>query len=695
MGISWQQDPPQLPYRFPIDVRAPHPFSVYDMARTRRIQAVVPSPDGTMAVAAVESWDPETDRVSRHLWLVQLDGGGYQPLTSGDGVKDEHPTWAPDGKTIFFVSNRTGRSQIWAVTLEGVTQQVSDLPVEPAYLQHAPRGNRLAFACRVFPGLSLEETAERVQRVEASPVQARFYRKLFVRHWDTWADGRFWHLFVVELLESDGRWQFAGRPQDLMPEVDADCPLPPFGGITDYAWAPDGEELAFTIHGGDDRAWSTDLNIYTVRPDGTQLVCLTQDNPAADLYPRYSPDGRHIAFLSMSRPGYESDRRRVRLYDRHTGSITTLTEEWDRSPVSLSWSPDSRDVYVTVDEHARRRIYRLGVAERGLPELIVEDGYCSSLSCVAGRGGHRLVFLRDWMERPAEVFVVDIEGDRTPRQVSDFNTQMLSSVQFPPREDFWFEGASGDRVHAFVVEPLGREPGKKYPVVVMIHGGPQGVVSDHFHYRWHPLIYGAAGFGVIAINFHGSVGFGQAFTDAVCRDWGGKPYQDIMLGLEAALRSYEWMDPDYVGAIGASYGGWMVNWLAGHTDRFRCFVNHAGPFDEFYGYFETDELWFPEWEHGGVPWEKPELFDRFSPSRYVGNWSTPMLVIHGARDYRVPETDGIATFTALQRRGVPSAFLYFPDENHWVQKRLNSIVWHETVLDWLRHWLCSDQNTAG
>ncbi len=681
--------PPTLPYQFPIDLDRPHPFSVYDMVRTVRLETVVPSPRGDVAVAVAEEWDPETDRTTRNLWLVHLDGSGCRRLTNDRGIQDGSPTWSSDGATVFFVSNRSGSNQIWAVGLDGTLYQVSDLPIEVGFPKCSPCSDHLAFACRVYPGDSIEQTAARLRRLERSPVKARLYRRLFVRHWDSWQDGRYWHLFVVPLRRSNGEWRFAGQPVDLMNEFDADSPIPPFGTARDYAWSPDGEEIAFTVHMGDDRAWSTNLDVFTVRVEDGRLQCITADNPAVDMSPMYSPDGRYIAYLSMNRPGYESDRRRVRLYDRTTGRTTTITEDWDRSPNSVCWSTRGDYLYVTVDDEARRRIYRVQIRNHGQPEPLVRDGFCADLSCIGGPGGDRLVYLHDCLQRPAEVFVFDLGQDRAPRRVSDFNTAQFSHVEFPAWRDYWFEGAGGDRVHAFLVEPLGREPDRRYPLVVLVHGGPQGVISDHFHYRWHPLVYGAAGFTVLAINFHGSVGFGQRFTDAVCRDWGGKPFEDVMKGVDAVLRDHDWIDGDALAAIGASYGGWMVNWIAGQTDRFRCLVNHAGPFDEFYGYFETDELWFPEWEHGGVPWERPELFDRFSPSRFVHRWNTPMLVIHGGRDYRVPETDGIATFTALQRRGIPSAFLYFPDENHWVQKRLNSIVWHETVLDWLKQWLRS------
>ncbi len=686
---------PQLPYRPPIDLDAEHPFTVYDLVRCLRLSDPVVSPDGTKVVVVVEHWNEDDDKLSRTLWLVPLTGGEAIPLTAGHGIRDESPTWSPDSRFVAFVSDRSGSRQIWladTAALDGRLRRLTELPVEVSAIRWSPDGRHIAFSARVYPGLDLEESARRAERVARSPARVRFYDRLPVRHWDRWLDGRYAHLFVLPVSEASDGWHAVGPPVDLMPDIAADCPRAPFGTRADYDWAPDGSELAYCVHEGDDRAWTTNVNVYTVSVEGSERRCWTRDNPAIDCHPRYSPDGRFLAILSTVRPGFESDRRRVRLIERSSGRITTLTESWDRSPTSFCWGRQSDTLYLVADSEARRRLYRLPIdgTARVEPEPLISDGYCDAPQAAAN---DTVVCLHDTMVRPAELIAIEPGGNSRPRRLTRFNDRLLEPVRFGRYEDFWFEGAGGDRVHAWVVEPPGRKPGQRVPVAVVIHGGPQGVVSDHFHYRWHLHVYAGAGYAVLAINFHGSAGFGQRFVDSVSRDWGGKPYEDIIAGLAAALRHYDWMDGERVAALGASYGGWMVNWINGHTDRFRCLVNHAGPFDEFYGYFSTDELWFPEWEHGGVPWEQPELFERFSPSRYVSSWSTPTLVLHGGRDYRVPETDGLATFTALQRRGVPSVLVHFPDEHHWILKRLNLIVWHEVVLSWLDHH-CKPANPA-
>jgi dipeptidyl aminopeptidase/acylaminoacyl peptidase len=322
--------------------------------------------------------------------------------------------------------------------------------------------------------------------------------------------------------------------------------------------------------------------------------------------------------------------------------------------------------------------------ENGSVQPVLNEHYNFGVA-LAG-GGKRLVFGRDSLTQPVEIWSAALDGS-DPRQLTHFTDARMQLCRMSAPDEFHFAGHKGEKVQAWLLKPVGFVDGKKYPVAFIIHGGPQGAIEDHFHYRWNPQAFAGAGYAVIAINFHGSTGFGQAFTDSISGDWGGKPFEDLMLGLDDALARYPWLDGERVGALGASYGGWMINWINGHTNRFKCLVNHDGGFDEFSNYFTTEELWFPEWEFKGVPWEKPELYEKFSPSRHIVQWQTPTLVIHGALDYRLVDVEGIATFTALQRKGIPSQLLYFPDENHWVLKPRNSIVWHETILEWLERWL--------
>ena len=430
-----------------------------------------------------------------------------------------------------------------------------------------------------------------------------------------------------------------------------------------------------------DAAWSTDINVYTVPAQGgAEPRCVTCDNRATDSQPAYSPDGRLIAYVAMSRPGYEADRLRIVLVDRTSGTKRVLTEAWDRSASEIVWSLDSKTIYTSAENIGNRSLFAVDVAS-GHVSMLAERGTHGS----PRPAGDRILFAVDTLDAPVELYSIARDGSDKHR-VTNLNGARVAAAQTGEFEQFSFTGARGDRVYGYLVKPVGFQEGSRYPVAFLIHGGPQGSFGDHFHYRWNPQAYAGAGYAAIMIDFHGSTGYGQAFTDAIRGDWGGAPYEDLMRGLDHALATYPFLDANRVAALGASYGGYMINWIAGHTDRFQALVCHDGNIDERMAYFDTEELWFPEWEHGGPPWENPQGYGKHNPIDFVKNWTTPTLVVHGGLDYRVVETQGFSTFTALQRRGVPSKLLYFPDENHWVLKPQNSILWHETVLDWMDRW---------
>jgi dipeptidyl aminopeptidase/acylaminoacyl peptidase len=650
---------------------ATHPFGVMDMIDMQRISSPVPSPDGRWVAFVLRTYTLEANKGQADLWLLSIADGSLRRLTTHD-AQDHSPEWSPDGRRLAFLSTRSGSSQVWTIPLDGgEAAQLTDHPLDVDAVKWSPDGARLALAMRVYP--DCEDLACTVARdKEKGGVEARIYDSLFIRHWDQWADGKRSHLFVQDL---DG-----GGLRDLMRGVDADCPTVPFGGAEEFAWSPGGDSLVYTAQNAEHPALSTNYDLFRVPVAGGALENLTAANPAWDTTPVFSPDGQHLAWLAMERPGYEADRFQVMLLDLAGGARRSLTSGWDRSAGSPAWAPDSRSLVVAASEDGRRSLFRVSLAG-GPPRMLAKGGYYDGPGVLPDG---RTVATRDSMTAAAEIWIVEEPG---PRQVTRVNADRLVEAEMSEPEELWFTGARGDRVHGWFLKPVGFEPGGKYPFVMLVHGGPQGDWSDHFHYRWNPQAYAGRGYAVGMVDFHGSTGYGQAFTDSINQDWGGKPFEDLMLGLDHLLATRAWIDPERIGAAGASYGGYMVNWIAGHTDRFQVLVNHDGIFSTRSFYYNTEELWFPEWDLGGPAFENEEGYRRWDPSAFVQNWKTPMLVVQGAKDFRTVETEGISTFTALQRRGVESRLLYFPDENHWVLKPRNMKLWHETVLDWLDRFL--------
>jgi dipeptidyl aminopeptidase/acylaminoacyl peptidase len=576
---------------------------------------------------------------------------------------------------------------VWRLPLAGgEATRVTDLPLPVANLLVAPDGRRLAFTMEVFTDCdSLACTADRLAAREATAATGVVHDRLLFRHWDTWEDGRRSHLFTLPLAEGGGA---AGDPVELAPGMDADVPSVPFGGAEEFAFSPDGESIVFTARSaGREEAWSTDFDLWQAAADGSGGAReLTADNPAWDTAPVFSPDGRTLAWLAMERPGYEADRFRIRLRDLATGSTRTLAEGWDRSPGGLAFSPDGTTLWATAGNVGQVSLFAIDIASGAVRE-VVREGHVRDPAPVALPGGERVVFGRDTLTAPVDLWSVAADGSDLVR-LTEVNRERLEGVALGRPEQFSFAGAAGDTVYGYAVTPADFDPSRRYPVAFLIHGGPQGSFGNDFHYRWNPQVYAGAGYASVMIDFHGSTGYGQAFTDAIRDDWGGKPLEDLQKGLAAAVARFPWLDGERACALGASYGGYMVNWIAGAwPDRFACLVNHDGLFDQRMMYYATEELWFPEWEHGGPYHANPEGHERHNPVQHVERWRTPMLVVHGGQDFRVPETQGFATFTALQRRGIPSRLLYFPDENHWVLSPANSVLWHDTVLGWLDRWL--------
>jgi dipeptidyl aminopeptidase/acylaminoacyl peptidase len=659
-----------------------HPFSVHDMLAMERISDHQVSPDGKQVAFVLRTTDLEANEGRTDIWLVGHDGTGLGQLTK-DPASDSAPRWSADGKSIYFLSTRSGSSQVWKInTHDQSLKQITDQPLDVDNLILSPDGKQMAFSMEVFvdcPDTILECTEKRLKEIKERKTTGVVFDRLFVRHWDTWKDGRRSHIFVRAI---DG-----GEAIDVMKGMDADCPTKPFGGVEDMAFTADGKGIVFSARDvGRIEAWSTDFDLFYSPVDGSKAPqCLTDQNEAWDAYPLFSPDGKTLAYLAMERPDYESDRFRIILQSWPDGKKRTLVPDWDRSVNAMAWAEDGKTIYATADNLGQRSLYAINVRS-GKVTIVLKKGTIRSLAVK----GDRIVFEMDHLKSPVELYSIQTDG-RDFQSLTGINRERLAAVNMGEPEQFSFDGWNNETVYGYVVKPIDFDPNKKYPVAFLIHGGPQGSFGNEFHYRWNPQAYAGAGYAAVMVDFHGSVGYGQTFTDSIRGDWGGKPLEDLQKGLAAALQRYPWMDEERIGALGASFGGYMINWIAGNwPDRFRCLVNHDGNLDERMAYYDTDELWFPEWDHIGTPWDHPEGYEEQNPINCVQKWKTPMLVIHGALDFRVAETQGISTFTALQRLGIPSKFLYFPDENHWVLKPQNSVQWHETVLAWLDQWVKGD-----
>lgn len=658
-----------------------HPFSVHDMLAMDRISDPRVSPDGRLVSFTVSVTDIEKNKRRSNLYLAAVDGAWMRRLTTHD-ASDSQGRWSPDGKSLYFVSSRSGSSQVWKIALDGgEAEQVTRLPLDVDALEVAPTDNTLVFSMAVFPGKTPEQTKQALDEKEKPKASGMVFDRLLVRHWDTWSDGTRNHLFTYPLP--------AGPARDVMPAMDADCPGRPFGDSKDFSIAPDGKTIVFSAKDvGREEAWSTNFDLFAVPADGSVSPRRLITNPAADAAPAFSPDGKTLAYLAMSRPGYEADRFEIVLRVWATGSERKITVRadasgnGDRSPNGLAWTPDGKELLCAAEHLGQSAVFAVDAAT-GSARIVVGEGTCSDpQSCAGGK----LLYGMNSLHGPNELYTVALDG-RDIRRVTRINDARVAAARFGKPERFWFKGAKGDTVYGYVVYPVDFDPAKKYPVVFLIHGGPQGSFGNDFHYRWNPQAYAGAGYAVVMVDFHGSTGYGQTFTDAINNDWGGAPFEDLMKGLDHALATYPFMDKDRVGALGASYGGYMITWIAGQTDRFRCLVCHDGNLDERMAYYDTEELWFPEWDHRGLPWVNRENYTKHNPEEFVKNWKTPMLVIHGMKDFRVAYTQGLSTFTALQRKGIPSKLMIFPDENHWVLKPANSIQWHDTVLGWLDQWL--------
>ena len=663
--------------------QARRPFTFEDMMALQRVGEPQVSSDARWVTFSAIKVDLKANTRTPHLWIVPLAGGDAKQLTSGVSGEDR-PRWSPDSKQLAFISSQGGSSQVWVVDFDGAAgslagepRRVTSISTEADGELWSPDGQNILFVSSVYPDCK-DDTCNQARAEEKarSKVKASIFTRLFYRHWSSYTGGKRSHLFVVPAS--------GGMTRDLTP---GDHDVPPFqlGGSDLYAFSPDRKEVAFTSNISQVEATSTNNDLFEVPVAGGTPKKIT-DNPASDSTPRYSPDGKYIAYLAQVRPGYESDRFRLMLYDRATGQRRSLTENFDRWVGGFVWAPDSSRIYFVAENKGEQPIYQVGVNGGEVRRL--ERGTNDDLTITSD--GKALLFTRMSGRAPNEIYSAGLANNTrvgAARQLTHVNDAVLSPIDMPAMQSFWFTGADKSRVQGFLLKPPNFDAGKKYPVKFLIHGGPQGAWDDAWSYRWNPELFAAGGYVVVMINFHGSTGYGQNFIDAINGDWGGRPYVDLMRGLDYVERTYPFVDKDRVCALGASYGGYMINWILGHTTRFKCLVSHDGTFNTESAYGTTEELWFPEWEFKGTPWTNRAMYRRWSPHLFAANFKTPTLVVHGQLDYRLDVSEGFQLFTTLQRLGVPSKMLYFPDEGHWVLKPQNSRLWYKTVNQWVDTWV--------
>jgi dipeptidyl aminopeptidase/acylaminoacyl peptidase len=559
-------------------------------------------------------------------------------------------------------------------------QQVTDYPLDVGTFKLSPDGKRVALTLQAFPDCEdLQCTARRVAARASGKETGQLYGALFVRHWDTWKDGRLSMLFTAT-LGPDSR---LGEPINVSRQARGDI-VAQLGGSEEYDFSPDGSRLVFTTRIADRaEAWSTNFDLYEVAADGGGAPTnLTAENLAWDAQPVFLANG-DLAYTAMARPGFEADRFRIVIRDARTGATRTLAENWDRSVRQLRASPDRRKLLATADDVGQLALFSVDPTD-GRVERVVASGQVTDFAPLPAGG---VVVTWGSLASPTDLYVATREASPL-RRLTAVNADVLADRSLSSFEQFSFSGWNDEQVYGYVIQPAGFQAGGKYPIAFIVHGGPQSSMQNQWNWRWNAQAFAARGYAVIMIDFHGSTGYGQRFTDSVSKDWGGKPLVDLQLGLAAALAKYPWLDGERACSLGASFGGYLQHWIAVRwPERFKCLVSHAGVFDTRMGAYTTDELWFTEWEKGGTYYENPQGHEQVNPATQVTHWRTPILLTYGALDYRVPYLQGLAAFTALQRRGVESRFLYFPDEHHWILKPANTLQWYRTVFDWLDGYL--------
>lgn len=650
-------------------------YEVEDLLKVRRVGDPQVSPDGKRVAFTIGDVNFDANRVVTHIYITSIDGGGMKQLTTGDRSSSS-PRWSPDGKKIAFTTD----GQVWVMDGDGDNkEQITKISTGAGGPVWSPDGKWIAFTSDVYPDCKDDEcNKKRDEQAEASKVKAHIVTRLLYKHWDEWRDVKRTHVFVVSSKGGTARQLTTG-----------DFDSPPYAAASgvDYAFSPDSTEIAFLQNPDKVEAISTNSDIFVMPLSGGASKNITVKNRGYEAGPVYTPDGKFILYRSQATPGFEADRWRLMAYNRATGTSVELTKGFDQQVEDILLSPDGDSIYFTAGDRGKHPIFRIS-SGGGVPQKIVPNVFATNVRITPD--GKTLVFAASSMHSPAEIYSTSANGSDV-RPLTSVNAQLMSSANLKPAEEVEWTGALGKKIHGYIIKPNNFDASKKYPLVVLIHGGPQSAWYDNWGYRWNPQVFANAGYVVFAPNPRGSTSYGQQFVNEISGDWGGKVYVDLMNGVADVLRRNSYIDRNRVGAAGASYGGYMVNWILGHNNdprfRYKVLVSHDGVYNLESMYATTEELWFPEWEFKGTPWTNPAMYSRWSPHRFVNNFNTPILIIHGELDYRVPIGEGMQLFTAVQRKGIDSKMLIFPDEGHWVLKPQNSRLWFHTVLDWLDKYL--------
>ena len=651
-----------------------HAMTFDDLIAMHRVAQAELSPDGKWVAYTVATPDMDANRDVTNLWMAPVTGGDAIQLTRTG--KDSSPKWSPDGRSIAFLSARSGASQVYLLSMDGGEAHPLTKPSTGAdFVKWSPDGKTIAFTSSVYPDCKDDEcNKKRNDEKEKNKVKAHVTEKLLYRHWNHWNDGPRAHLFVIP---ADGN----GEAKDLTSGANYDVPPDQRGDENDINFSPDSKELCFTAVTDKVEAISTNGDLFIVSVSGSGEPKRITTQPGFDGNPVYSPDGKYIAYHAQLTAGYEADKWRVMLYDRAAGKSENLSEAFDRSATNLAWSPNGKTIYFLAEDETEQPVYAMSATVGATPKKIV-NGFNAEFAF--SEDGKTLLLTRTSLTLPAEIFVSSNEGTGL-RPITHTNDALLAKVEMNAPETFWFEGAEGTRVQAMLIRPPNFDAKKKYPLLVLLHGGPQTMWANSWGYRWNEQVFSGAGYVTLMINRRGSTGYGQKFTDEITNDWGGKAYVDVMKGVDAALAKFPFIDGKKMAAAGGSYGGYMADWIATHTDRFKALVSHAGVYDKV-SMYATEELWFEEHDLQGTPWSNPEAYRKWAPATFaatLGKYKTPTLVVAGEQDFRVPYTQSLEFFNTLQREGVPSKLVVFPDEGHWILKPVNSQFWYKTFIDWV------------